>query len=297
MIELINVTKTYPGLTALNDISMQVKRGSIHGLLGPNGAGKTTTMNIIANLTRPSSGQVIVRGRLGFLPEIPPLYSNMKVGEFLTFVAEINDCRKPDLPEVLGKCGLKGQEKRWIGNLSKGFRQRVGIASILIFYPEILILDEPTVGLDPYSIMEIRELILDLKKDHTIILSTHQLHEASLVCSDITILSKGRVLKSGSLAQIQQEFKARQTVKALVRDWKVMSREELLGDVKNYFPCENVEIKVRDDSSTELTFNASSNQDHRPLISQYLHQKNAGLLKFEEVTVDLEEIFLHSTKG
>jgi ABC-2 type transport system ATP-binding protein len=302
VIELINVSKTYPGIMALKEISIQVKKGSIHGLLGPNGAGKTTAMNIMAGLTTPSSGEVIINGKgLGLLPENPPLYPNMKVGEFLTFVAEINGVNRlvlrDKVKEIISKCGLSTVEARLLGNLSKGFKQRVGIASTLVFAPEIIILDEPTVGLDPFSIMEIRELILTLKKDHTILLSTHQLHEANLVCTDITIISKGTVLQSGSISEIQKAFRPRQVVKALVRDWKIMTPNKILEEVREFFPCENIEIEPKNGNATELRFLSTTDQDFRPDISNYLLKKNVGLLKFEEENMELEEIFIRSTKG
>lgn len=301
VIELNKVSKSYPGTLALKEISLKVKKGSIHGLLGPNGAGKTTTMNIIAGLTTPTSGEVIIHGNgVGLLPENPPLYLNMKVREFLNFVAEINGVEKLRLKgqvnDIIKKCGLSEVEGRLIGNLSKGYKQRVGIASTLVFNPEIIILDEPTVGLDPFSIMEIRELIMSLKKDHTILLSTHQLHEANLVCSDITIISKGTILQSGPITEIQKAFKPRQVVKALVRDWKIVNSDEVLKEVRDFFPCENIEIENKNDKSTELRFFSETNEDFRPIISNYLVKKNVGLLKFEEEAMDLEEIFIRSTK-
>jgi ABC-2 type transport system ATP-binding protein len=302
VIELKNVSKSYPGTEAVRDISLKVMKGSIHGLIGPNGAGKTTTMNIIAGLTTPTSGEVIINGKgIGLLPENPPLYLNMKVGEFLTFVAEINGVDqlilKKQVKDIIKKCGLIDVEGRIIGNLSKGFKQRVGIASTLVFSPEIIILDEPTVGLDPFSIMEIRELIVSLKKEHTILLSTHQLHEANLICSDITIISKGTILQSGPLAEIQKAFRPRQVVKALVRDWKIIKPDEILKEVREFFPCENVEVETKNDQGTELRFFSQTNDDFRPIISNYLINKKVGLLKFEEEAMDLEEIFIRSTKG
>jgi len=302
VIELKNISKSYPGTEALKEISFNVVKGSIHGLIGPNGAGKSTTMNIIAGLTTPTSGELIINGKgIGLLPENPPLYLNMKVGEFLTFVAEINGVEKSILKErvkeIVQKCGLVEVEGRIIGNLSKGFKQRVGIASTLVFSPEIIILDEPTVGLDPFSIMEIRELIVSLKKEHTILLSTHQLHEANLICSDITIISRGQILRSGPLAEIQKAFRPRQVVKALVRDWNIIKSDEILKEVREFFPCENVEVETKNDKSTELRFFSQTSDDFRPNISNYLMNKKVGLLKFEEEQMDLEEIFIRSTKG
>ena len=213
-IHLKNITKEYPGIKALNGIDLKVKRGTIHGFLGPNGAGKSTAMNIIAGLTPPSSGEVYIDGeavleddsiakaKIGLLPEHPPLYLNMRVEDYLNFCQEINGGRDvEDCQRVIARCGLACVKGRLIGNLSKGFRQRVGIAQSLVFGAKIIILDEPTVGLDPNAIAEVRELILELKADHTILLSTHQLHEVARICDEITIINDGKIIKTGSLLQ------------------------------------------------------------------------------------------------
>jgi len=302
VIELKNIVKTYPGVEALKGISFAVEKGSIHGFLGPNGAGKTTSMNIIAGLSSPTSGQVLVDGKeldkgkvpIGFLPETPPLYGQMKVAEYLKFVAEINDLPKKlvrDRVFEIGKrCGLSKVMERLIGNLSKGYRQRVGIAQSLVFDPKIVILDEPTVGLDPNSIIEIRELITSLKKDHTIMFSTHQLHEANLICSHITIINKGQILKSGPINEIRKSLKNRQVVKAVVRDWKIIEPDVVLGEIRDLFPCERVEIESTE-GQTELKFIAATEEDLRPSVGAYLMKKDCGLLSFREEGMDLEDIF------
>jgi len=305
VIELKNIVKTYPGVEALKGISFAVEKGSIHGFLGPNGAGKTTAMNILAGLSSPTSGQVFIDGKelgrekapIGFLPETPPLYGQMKVADYLKFVAEINGVTKASLKEnVYGigkKCGLSKVMERLIGNLSKGYRQRVGIAQALVFDPKIVILDEPTVGLDPNSIMEIRELITSLKKDHTIMFSTHQLHEANLICSHITIINKGQILQSGTINEIGKSLKGRQVVKAVVRDWKIIEPDKLLLEIKELFPCEQVTIE-RGETQTELKFIAETDEDLRPSVGAYLMKKDCGLLSFTEEGMDLEEIFKRS---
>jgi ABC-2 type transport system ATP-binding protein len=306
VIELKNVEKTYPGVRALKGISFSVEKGSIHGFLGPNGAGKTTTMNIIAGLSSATSGQVFIDGKelerekspIGFLPENPPLYLQMKVFEYLKFVAEINGVHKSEVGhrvlEIGKKCGLTKVMERLIGNLSKGYRQRVGIAQALVFDPKIVILDEPTVGLDPNSIMEIRELITSLKKDHTIMFSTHQLHEAHLICSHITIINQGAILKNGPIGEIGKSLKNRQVIRAVVRDWKLIEPKRLLKEVKEVFPCDEVEVADRE-GHTELRFIAETDDDLRPSVGAYLMQKNCGLLSFTEEGMDLEEIFKRST--
>ena len=302
VIELKNIVKTYPGVEALKGISFAVEKGSIHGFLGPNGAGKTTSMSIIAGLSSPTSGQVFINGKelgrekspIGFLPETPPLYEQMKVFDYLKFVAEINNVARSELScrvlEIGKKCGLTKVMERLIGNLSKGYRQRVGIAQALVFDPEIVILDEPTVGLDPNSIMEIRELITSLKKDHTIMFSTHQLHEANLICSHITIINHGIILQSGPIGEIGKSLKNRQVIRAVVRDWQIIEPAMVLSEIKDLFPCDNVEIKKLD-GQTELKFIAETDDDLRPSVSAYLLQKNCGLLSFTEEGMDLEEIF------
>jgi len=184
------IGKEYPGRVALSDVSFKVKKGSIHGFLGPNGAGKTTTMKILNGLVVPTTGQFEISGSIGFLPENPPLYGNMTVDEYLSFVFSIyekntslrsNEIQKR-IDSVKEKCGLMNVSNRLIENLSKGYKQRVGIAQALVHSPEIIILDEPTVGLDPVAIVEIRNLIQSLKGSHTILFSSHQLHEVELLC-------------------------------------------------------------------------------------------------------------------
>lgn len=302
VIELKNIVKTYPGVEALKGISFAVEKGSIHGFLGPNGAGKTTCMNIIAGLSSPTSGQVLINGQelgrgkapIGFLPETPPLYGQMKVGEFLKFVAEINGLPKKLIKErvfyIGKKCGLSKVMERLIGNLSKGYQQRVGIAQALVFDPKIVILDEPTVGLDPNSIIEIRELITSLKKDHTIMFSTHQLHEANLICSHITIINKGQILQSGPISEIGKSLKHRQVVRAVVRDWKIIEPDTVLKEIKDLFPCDHVEIDFLK-GQTELRFISATEDDLRPSVGAYLMKKDCGLLSFTEEGWDLEEIF------
>ena len=202
-IEIKNLSKNYPGRVALNDISFSVKKGSVHGFLGPNGAGKSTTMKILSGLIPESSGEFKVNGKVGFLPEHPPVYPNMSVEDYLTFVLKIyspekstNHIAQNSVADVMEKTGLTDVKERLIGNLSKGYQQRVGIAQALVHSPEIIILDEPTVGLDPVAISDIRDLINKLKKDHTILFSTHQLHDVELLCSEITLINHGRIVVS-----------------------------------------------------------------------------------------------------
>ncbi len=209
MIEVRNLTKRYGDLTAIRDVSFSVARGEVLGFLGPNGAGKTTTMRILTGFMPASSGTVTVDGfdvfensfevrrRIGYLPESPPLYTDMTVDGFLGFVARIKGVPRSDtgdaMERVLTTCGLTEVRHRLTGHLSKGYRQRVGLAQALIHDPPVLVLDEPTIGLDPRQIIEIRKLIRELSGDRTVILSTHILPEVSQICEKVVILSAGRI--------------------------------------------------------------------------------------------------------
>ena len=209
MIEVRNLTKRYGDLTAIRDVSFDVARGEILGFLGPNGAGKTTTMRILTGYMPASSGTVSVDGfdvfensfevrrRIGYLPESPPLYTDMTVESFLEFVARIKGVTRADLPAATDRaleiCGLTDVRHRLTGHLSKGYRQRVGLAQALIHNPPVLVLDEPTIGLDPRQIIEIRKLIRELAGDRTVILSTHILPEVSQICEKVVILASGRI--------------------------------------------------------------------------------------------------------
>jgi len=220
MIEVQQLTKRYGDLTAINNISFSVTSGQILGFLGPNGSGKTTTMRIITGFMPASSGTVKVAGfdifddsfearkRIGYLPENPPLYNDMTVTSYLRFVARIKGMRKTDIPEALDRvvtrCGLTSVTDRVTGHLSKGFRQRVGLAQAIIHNPQVLVLDEPTVGLDPQQIIEIRSLIKELSGAHTVVLSTHILPEVAQVCEKVVIISAGRVVMEDMMTNLTQ---------------------------------------------------------------------------------------------
>ena len=220
MIEVQHLTKHYGDLTAVSDISFNVASGQILGFLGPNGSGKTTTMRVITGFMPASSGTVKVAGfdifdesfearkRIGYLPESPPLYNDMTVTTYLRFVARIKGMHKTAIPDALDRaltrCGLTKVTDRVTGHLSKGFRQRVGLAQAIIHNPEVLVLDEPTVGLDPQQIIEIRALIKELAGQHTVVLSTHILPEVAQVCEKVVIISAGRVVMEDMIANLTQ---------------------------------------------------------------------------------------------
>ncbi|MBP7844128.1 MAG: ATP-binding cassette domain-containing protein [Proteobacteria bacterium] len=220
MIEVTNLEKKYGDFAALHGISFKVEKGEILGLLGPNGAGKSTTMKILSAFMPASSGSAKVAGfdvfedpmeikkRVGYLPENPPLYLDMRVKEYLEFVAQLKQLPNAKIPErvhyVLSHCGLDDRAQSVIRNLSKGYRQRVGIAQAIVHDPEVVILDEPTVGLDPVQIVEIRNLIKNLAKTHTVILSTHILPEVMMTCDRVVLINRGRVLANGSVNELTQ---------------------------------------------------------------------------------------------
>ena len=209
MIKVENLTKRYAGQPAIRDLNFEVSRGEIMGFLGPNGAGKTTTMRILASFMPPTSGRVTIAGfdvfeqslqaraHLGYMPENVPLYSDMRVTEYLRYRAALKGVQHRRVTERVGDvnelCGLKGVENKLIGALSKGYRQRVGLADALVAEPDLLILDEPTIGLDPNQIRQVRELIKNLGEQHTILLSTHILPEVEMTCSRVIIIHKGRI--------------------------------------------------------------------------------------------------------
>ncbi len=224
MIEVSSLVKRYHRLLAVDGISFKVDRGEVLGFLGPNGAGKTTTMRILTGALPATSGRVSVAGydvfeqplqvkrRVGYLAEVPPLYEDMDTGSFLGFVARLKAVGRKQLGEevdrVLETCGLEEVRSRRIGNLSKGFRQRIGVAQALLGDPEVLILDEPTIGLDPNQIVEIRGLIRKLSENHTVILSTHILPEVTQICSRVVIIHRGKIVADDSLDHLTTEAKS-----------------------------------------------------------------------------------------
>ena len=292
-IEMRGLKKNYPGREALKDVSFSVKKGSIHGFLGPNGAGKSTTMKILSGLIQPSGGSFNVYGRIGFLPEHPPVYPQMSVKDYLTFVYEINVLKKCDLAHlqaVMQKTGIIEVKDRLVGNLSKGFQQRVGIAQAIIHSPEIIILDEPTVGLDPVAIQEIRSLILDLKNDHTILFSSHQLNDVEILCSEITLINKGDIVVSGEIKAILNNLKQENILKVKVHQFSDQSENEL----RQYFDQKVAIVKksVDQDGGVLLYLKVSRDIKQKIELTQFLSQSAIGLLELVEEKAELEDLFM-----
>lgn len=290
-IDINKLSKTYPGRIALNEISFSVKKGSVHGFLGPNGAGKSTTMKILSGLIPESSGEFAVHGKVGFLPEHPPLYPNMTVKDYLQFVFDIYSPEKSNseaVKDVMEKTGLSNVSERLIGNLSKGYQQRVGIAQALVHSPEIIILDEPTVGLDPVAIADIRNLITKLKKDHTILFSTHQLHDVELLCSDITLINHGKIVVTGPLEKILKGLKTRIVIHARVEAFTENDKKKMMEK----FKLDSVEFSQDPDKKdVVLKIVANVSQNFKKDLARFLTEESIGLLEFTENELSLEEVF------
>jgi ABC-2 type transport system ATP-binding protein len=300
MISVSGVTKCYGNLIAIDNISFRVEKGEILGFLGSNGAGKTTTMRMITGYTPPTEGEVRVGGfdvvedpisakkQIGYLPENPPLYNEMTVRGYLDFVADLKDVPGKIKPERIGfvmeKCGIADVENRLIGNLSKGYRQRIGIGQALVNDPAVLILDEPTIGLDPKQIIEIRELIKGLAGDRTIILSTHILPEVNMICTRVIIIHKGKIALEESLDRIAGDLQAPKILLLKINrsDDNVKDRIRVLPHVSEVSVISHGEFRVTCEGS----------HDVRDLIAKTVVENGWGLLELRPFTQSLEEIFL-----
>lgn len=310
MIQLENLTKRFGAHIALDNLNLTINRGEILGFLGPNGAGKSTTMNIITGYLSATEGTVKVDGidilekpeevkkRIGYLPEIPPLYAEMTVYEYLKFVSKLkkvkSDLIEPSLTRIMNLVKINHVQGRLIRNLSKGYKQRVGLAQALIGEPEVLILDEPTVGLDPKEIIEIRNLIKDIGKDRTIILSSHILSEVSAVCDRVVIINKGKIVASGTPEELSKKLsygnKQILRVKAQKKDAVEALKE--IPEVKIV-----IEHGVFEQNTVDLIVEAKDDLDIRELIFEKLVAKSMPLLMMKSMDLSLEEIFLQVTTG
>ena len=279
MIEISHLVKKYGSHVAVDDLSLTVEPGKIYGFLGPNGAGKSTTMNIITGYLGATAGEVKINGYdilaqpeeakkcVGYLPELPPLYTDMTVREYLEFVAELKKIekglRKQCITEAMETTKIQSVENRLIRNLSKGYRQRVGFAQAILGYPEIIILDEPTVGLDPKQIIEIRELIRELGKKHTVILSSHILTEISAVCDHIFILSKGKLVASDTTENLMRQMSGAQEIDLIVKGEKeqILAALEEIPQVEQCSVEEAVEESLREHVQEQVVENEEHAQE------------------------------------
>ena len=308
VIEIENLVKKYGDNVAVDNLNLKIKKGKVYGFLGPNGAGKSTTMNIITGYIASTEGTVRINGhdileepeeakkRIGYLPEIPPLYQDMTVREYLEFAAELKaiprEKKKTNIEEVMSTTKIEDVKNRLIKNLSKGYKQRVGLAQALLGYPEIIILDEPTVGLDPKQIIEIRDLIKGLGRKHTVILSSHILSEVSAVCDHVLIIDKGRLVASDSPENLSKLIAGDNSLELTIK-----GREE---DIRKAFDMvENVQEVIYHDSlvkgACDVTVKVSGEQDIRENIFFALAEMKCPILKMQSGNMSLEEVFLKLT--
>lgn len=309
MIEVKHLVKKYGDHTAVNDLSFTLESGKIYGFLGPNGAGKSTTMNMMTGYIASTSGQILINGHdilteteeakkcIGYLPEIPPLYVDMTVWEYLITVADLKKVPKKErnaqLEKIMETVQITDMKKRLIKNLSKGYRQRVGIAQALIGYPEIIILDEPTVGLDPKQIIEIRDLVKSLGKDHTVILSSHILTEISAVCDYVLIINKGRLVAADATENLSKMF-ARQNSLELLLD---VSQEEAEKVLDKFPQIETVHFTILADQTLRVELNVGGDTDIRRELFFAFADARIPILEMKNASVTLEDIFLEVTGG
>jgi ABC-2 type transport system ATP-binding protein len=309
MIEVDRLTKYYGPVAAIRDVSFSVDKGAIIGFLGPNGAGKTTTMRILSCFMPASSGTARVAGydvfeqslevrrRIGYLPENVPLYGDMPVATYLDFVADVKGLGRADrrrrVGEVMERCLITDVRERLIGRLSKGYRQRVGLAQALIADPDVLILDEPTIGLDPRQIIEIRSLIKSLAGAHTVILSTHILPEVSMVCAGVVIITRGRIVASGTLDQLMDELSPTARLQVQVEGPADLVRSSLRA-----LPgVTRVEASGVVDGVGTFVVEAERTRDVRRDLVQLVTQQRWGLLELRPLGWSLEDLFIRVVAG
>lgn len=306
MIKAENLTKQYGGTRAVDNLSFEVQRGEIVGFLGPNGAGKTTTMRILTGFITPTGGKVTIDGldvqrhsleirrKIGYMPENVPLYTDMRVSEYLRFRGCLKGVRgarlRMRLDDVLVSCGLTGVRRKIIGHLSKGYRQRVGLADALISEPEVLILDEPTIGLDPNQIRLIRNLVKSLAKKHTVLLSSHILPEVEMICERVMILNQGKIVASDTPERLMRMMKGSPHVIVEVKG----DRHEVLDCIQNLHGVAKVSWEPAEDWSRFIC-ECEGTEDIRERLSKALIAHNWGLRALSLEKKNLEDVFISIT--
>ena len=305
MIEVKNVTKKYGSTVAVNNISFNVNDGEVVGFLGPNGAGKSTTMNMITGFIEPTSGQIIVNGNdiskrtkkakkdIGYMPENVPLYYELTPKEFVTYMAELKmvkrNVRKQEVQEVLKEVGLEEVQNKLIRNLSRGYKQRVSMAGALIGNPDVIILDEPTVGLDPKQITEIRSLIKKLGQKHTVILSTHILSEVSQICERVIIINKGKIIAIDSPENLEKATKEKNSISITVEDPKD-NMKNLKEKIKE---IETIELKKdNNDGTKQYVITSSADVDLRKKLFEVLPKEEIVIFELKKTETTLEDAFI-----
>lgn len=305
MIEVSNLVKRYGNHTAVDHLSFKIEKGKIYGFLGPNGAGKSTTMNMITGYIASTEGKVVIDGHdilddpkearkcIGYLPEQPPLYFDMTVAEYMNFAADLKKIPKDKkismIEEVMDLVKISDMRNRLIKNLSKGYRQRVGLAQAVLGYPEVIILDEPTVGLDPKQIIEIRDLIKGLKEKHTVILSSHILSEVSAVCDMVMIISHGKLVASDTPENLSRLAVGADNLRLVVKGSKI----QIEGALKSIDEIEELKISEnRENNLWDVTVTASEGNDVREKIFYKLAEVKCPIMEMKSNKASLEEIFL-----
>lgn len=304
MIQVKGLTRRYGAIAAVSDLSFSVKEGEIIGFLGPNGAGKTTTMNMITGCLRATAGTVTVDGLnietdagharkiIGYLPENPPLYPDMTVNEYLLFVCQLKKCpQTQQLDSICEQTGLSDVRGRLIRNLSKGYRQRVGLAQAMIGDPKVLILDEPTVGLDPRQIIEIREVIRSLGQQHTVILSSHILPEVQEICDRILVIDHGRIVADGTPAELSERIEGSEQLNMTIEG----EPSAVLGVLRAVPGVASAVVIVEDGMKSVYRITAETDTDIRRAVFDALSQHRLAILSMQQVELSLEDIFLELT--
>lgn len=307
LIEIHHLMKRYGNNLAVNDLNLTLEPGHIYGFLGPNGAGKSTTMNIITGYIGATSGEVLINGHdinkepeqakkcIGYLPEIPPLYPDMTVEEYMKFAAELKQIdkrmREVEIRQAMELTKITDVKMRLIKNLSKGYKQRVGLAQAVLGFPEIIILDEPTVGLDPKQIIEIRDLMKSLSKKHTVILSSHILSEVSAVCDYVFIISKGKLVAADTVENLEGQMSGVSEYRLLL---KACSQDAMkLEKIQGVSACRVEE--AGDTRNVNVTVLAKKGTDVREEIFYICAEENMPILQMEPVNRSLEDVFLEVT--
>jgi len=307
LITVKGVSKNFGRVKAVDNVSFEVRKGEILGFLGPNGAGKTTTMRILTCFLPPTEGTASVAGydifeeplevkrRIGYLPEIPPLYPEMTVIDYLNFVARIKGLIGPRIKDRVDKvvetCAVSDVREQLIGKLSKGYRQRVGLAQALIHDPEVLVLDEPTAGLDPKQIIETRDLIKGLAGQHTIILSTHILPEVSMTCERVVIINKGRVVAEDTPEALTSRLQGSQVLSMTVEG----PEEEVYQKVNAISGVARIDTRPADNGARTFQIETTQGQDIRRELARAVVESGFGLLELKHVGMSLEDIYLQLT--
>lgn len=310
MIEVKNITKKYGNFTAVDNINFKIEEGEIIGLLGPNGAGKSTTMNMITGYIEPTEGEIKVEGydiskkpkkakaQIGYMPEGVPLYSDLTVKEFVTYMAELKKVdrktRKEKVEKIIEQTGLKDVEKKLTRNLSRGYKQRVSMAGALVGEPKILILDEPTVGLDPKQITEIRSLIKELGKTHTIILSSHILSEVSQICNKVIIINKGKIVAIDTPENLEKKVESNNTTYVTVEDTenKIETMKEKIPEIKDIKL-----IKENEDGTKEYVLESDKDVDLRKIVFNEFAKENITIFEMKKADTTLEDAFMKLIEG